>query len=652
MNISHLGFFLPVFIAVGLCGCASRSTTTEDASIRSAAEEDVVTVARGEGSILPPWPRLQMDVGADSPDLDFWRESLKTREDRIQWWRDARFGAFVHWNASSLLAGEWQGEVYMGYAEHIQRMAEIPCPVYREQVVGAFNPTAFDADAWVRLIKAAGMRYFVITAKHHDGFAMWDSDVSDYNIVDATPFGRDLIAELKAACERHGLYFGLYYSHAFDWGEPNAPGNDWDYENPGGNRGLHGGLYWFDENPQLVPRMRTYVDEKSIPQILELLEKYDPDLIWFDTASKLPPEETLRILKAVREAKPEVLVNSRIVFPYAGWPGHFGDYLSTGDRAVEFRHVDGDWETIPTTNESYGYHKHDHSHKTPDYLIEVLAKAVAKGGNILLNVGPMGDGRIDPVDIKLLQGVGQWMDVHAASIRSAGKTTLQVQPWGQSTLEGNRFYLHVFDWPESGRLELGGLSSPVVRAFRLDDPAARPFAQRRLDERTIEIVLTGQPPEVGHTVVVLDVEDARAVDPHRLLASDGANQLLGFDAQIVGEGYQFGDGKARRDYIAGWNGTGQKLVWEVYLRAPATFNLAVEYQRIGAPGDFQVRVGEQTFRATTRGDEVNDWFSTYLIQDMGRLELGPGSHRIEFSPVGQPKGELLRFRALHMKPDF
>lgn len=144
------------------------------------------------------------------------RDSLKTREERIVWWRDARFGAFVHWNASALFAGEWQGEAYMGYAEHIERMAKIPCAVYREQVVGRFNPTAFDADAWVRLIKAAGMRYFVITAKHHDGFTMWDSEASDYNIVDASPFGRDPIAELKAACERYGIYFGLYYSHAFD----------------------------------------------------------------------------------------------------------------------------------------------------------------------------------------------------------------------------------------------------------------------------------------------------------------------------------------------------------------------------------------------------------------------------------------------------
>jgi alpha-L-fucosidase len=619
------------------------------------AEEPTLTesLPTSQQPVIPPPPRLQVDLSVGSPDLAWWRESMKSRDERIRWWQEARFGCFIHWNASSLLAGEWKGEVYMGYAEHIQRMARINQKEYIEEVISKFNPVKFDADEWARVIKDAGMRYVVITAKHHDGFAMWDSEVSDYNIVDATPFGRDPMAELNAACDRHGLVFGVYYSHAFDWGEEKGVGNDWEWENPGGNRGLHGGLRWFDQHPERVPYHREYVDEKSIPQILELIEKYDPQLIWFDTASKLPLEETLRILRAVREASPDIVVNSRVTFQGTVdfRDNHFGDYKSTGDRAVIFRHTEGPWETCPTTNESYGYHQHDKSHKTPDFLIEVLAKAVAKGGNILLNMGPMGNGKIDPVDVAIFRGIGDWMDVNAASIRQADRTTLHVQPWGESTLDGNRFYLHVFEWPEDKKIQIGGLKTGITGAYMLADAGKTALAHQRLDAETLELTLGGDPPEVGHAVVVMEVEDATNVGGHRLLAADRPNELHGFDSRILGKGYEFGDGKVRRDYIAGWNGENQKLVWDVYLRAAATFQLSVEYERIGEPGDFVVTCGDQRFQSATRGAENDEWFSDYVMNEMGLLKLPAGKHRLEFSAVGQPEGKLLRFRALHLKPE-
>src|SRR2546429_2431101 len=203
----------------------------------------------------------------DSPEMAWWRESMKTRDERLQWWREARFGMFVHWGVYSGLGGTWRGHPGKGYAEHIQRMLKIPIPVYRDQVAGKFNPSEFNADEWVHIAKDAGMGYFIITAKHHDGFAMYDSKVSDYNIVQATPFKRDPMKELKAACQKYGLKFGFYYSHAFDWGDANAPGNDWDYDNPGGDRGLHGGRNWWDASPELPAKVRKYVDEKSIPQL-------------------------------------------------------------------------------------------------------------------------------------------------------------------------------------------------------------------------------------------------------------------------------------------------------------------------------------------------------------------------------------------------
>ncbi len=625
-----------------------------DSSSKSSEAEDPATVVSGShpSAVIPPKPRLQTDLSVGSPDLAWWRESMKTRDERIEWWRDARFGCFIHWNASSLLAGEWKGEVHMGYAEHIQRMAKITQQEYMDDVISQFNPVKFDAEEWVRVIKIAGMRYVVITAKHHDGFAMWDSEVSDYNIVDATPFGRDPIAELKAACDKHGLYFGVYYSHAFDWGEEIGLGNDWEWENPGGNRGLFGGLRWFDENPDLVEKYRPYVDQKSIPQILELIEKYDPALIWFDTASKLPLEETLRILKAVRQAKPDIVVNSRVTFQGTVdfRSNHFGDYLSTGDRAVIFRPLDEPWETCPTTNESYGYHQHDKSHKTPDYLVKVLARAVAKGGNILLNMGPMGNGQIDPLDVNIFEGIGGWMEVNGASIIEADRTTLPVQPWGESTLDGNRFYLHVFDWPENGKIQLGGLKSDIEQAFMLADANQTTLEYQRLDPATVEIRLAGNQPAIGHAVVVMDVEDATQVDEFRLLATRNANMLHGFDSEIVGKGFEFGDGKVNRDYIAGWVNHEQRLVWKVVLREPAVYAVSVEYQRTGDPGEFMVSSGGNTLQATTRGKVVEQWFSDYIRQDLGKWELPAGQHTIVFSAVGTPADGLMRFRALHLKP--
>ena len=642
---------LLAFSLILLSACSS-TVRVEDAAL---AEESLTVSSDLVSSqpVIPPKPRLQTDLSVGSPDLKWWRESMKRRDERINWWQDARFGCFIHWNASSLLAGEWKGEVYMGYAEHIQRMAQITQKEYSEEAISKFNPTEFDAEVWARVIKDAGMHYVVITAKHHDGFAMWDTEVSEYNIVDATPFGRDPIAELKAACDKYGLYFGVYYSHAFDWGEPNGVGNDWEWHNPGGNRGLFGGLHWFDEHPELVPKYRQYLEEKSIPQVVELIQKYDPDLIWFDTASKMPLEETLRVLKVVRETKPDIVVNSRVTFQGTVdfRDNHFGDYLSTGDRAVIFRPVNEPWETCPTTNESYGYHQHDKSHKTPDYLIKVLARAVAKGGNILLNMGPMGNGQIDPADVKIFEGIGRWMDVNGVSIIDAGRTTLTVQPWGESTLSGNRLYLQVFDWPKDGIIRIGGLNTSIMQAYMLNDASKTQLGHRRLDRQTVELTLGGSEPSIGHAVVVLDVEDATDVDDHRLVSTQMDTLLHGFDSEMLGLGYNYGDGKVNRDYIAGWNGQNQKLIWKVYLLKPAVFDLSLEYERIGAPGDFRVTVGDQVFQATTKGEANKAWFSDYTTQLLGRLELPAGKHILEFAPVGSPTRELLRFRALHLKPE-
>ena len=259
---------------------------------------------------------------------------LQTRDERLAWWRDARFGMFVHWGVYSGLGNEFHGRKGGGYAEHIQRVLKIPVAQYREEVAGTFNPSRFDADEWIRRAAQAGMGYFVITAKHHDGFAMWPTKVNTYNIVQATPFRRDPMRELRDACRKYGVKFGFYYSHAFDWGEADAPGNDWDYNNPGGDK-LLGGANWWETRPEFLPKARGYVDRKAIPQLRELVAEYQPDILWFDTPHKLPPAENQRILDAVRAMAPGVVVNGRLV-------RGAGDYESTADRPAEFSPHEGD----------------------------------------------------------------------------------------------------------------------------------------------------------------------------------------------------------------------------------------------------------------------------------------------------------------------
>ncbi len=257
-------------------------------------------LAAQEPEPLPPAGTRDGDAIREALD-GWWARSMKSSEKRLAWWREARFGCFIHWGAYAEPGGEWKGKPFTGYAEHLMRIRKIPLAEYRRDVVSVFNPVRFDAEEWVRIIKSAGMKYVVITAKHHDGFAMYASKASKYNIVDATPFKRDPMRELASACRRNGLRFGFYYSHAFDWEHPDAPGNDWDYDNPGGDNLLHGGLTWYDQHPELLAKARRYVDAKAIPQVRELVEMYKPDLMWFDTPHKLPVSEQLRVLKALRE---------------------------------------------------------------------------------------------------------------------------------------------------------------------------------------------------------------------------------------------------------------------------------------------------------------------------------------------------------------
>ena len=491
---------------------------------------------------------------------------------RTDWFADAHFGCFVHWGVYSSLAGEWKGVGSLGYGEHIMRSRKIPLAVYKEEVVKNFNPILFNADEWIKTAKEAGMKYFIITAKHHDGFAMYPSTAYPYDIRQ-TKMSQDPMKALSIAAKKYGLKFGFYYSHAFDWEHPDAPGNDWDYTNPGGDKLLHG-AHWWESYPAFLTNAEKYVNEKSIPQIVELIKNYHPDILWFDTPHKLPMYLNLKILKAIREADPNIVINGRLA---RVGDVNFGDYMSTGDRAAFFRPTPGVWEAIPTTNESYGYNKFDSSHKSPAHFIRLLASAAAKGGNILLNVGPKGDGAIDTKDINILKSIGKWMRVNGESIYGTKSNPLSIQSWGEITRKENVLYLHVFQWPKNKTLIIGGLTTNIRRATLLSDVKHKSLATKSINNTDLAISLDGIIPDSANTVIKLECDRITNANAVRLLSKNEMNTLLVFDASTPGKGFSYGDGKQNANYATNWKSTDQYLQWNVRLNEKATYNFELQY---------------------------------------------------------------------------
>lgn len=577
----------------------------------------------------------------------WWTASMKTHEQRIEWWREAQFGMFIHWGIYSLPGGEWKGKIVGGYAEHLMRKEKIS----RKDYLGLahqFNPVNFNADQWVLQAKQAGMKYFVITAKHHDGFAMYNSGVSDFDITEQTPFKRDPLAELAAACRKHGMRFGFYYSHAFDWEHPDAPGNDWEYNNPGGDKLLHGGARWYDEHPELLPKAQRYVMEKSIPQIKELINKYHPDILWFDTPHKLPLSENIRILQAIRETDPNVVVNGRLARSPAI---SFGDYKNTADRPAEFHPVAGDWEAIPTTNESYGYSKYDSSHKSIAFFIQLLARAASKGGNLLMNIGPMGDGRFDQKDISILQGIGKWMGKNEESIYGTVASPLPYHSWGVSTVKNNRLYLHVFNWPKDGKLFLSS-SSPfsVTNAHLLANPSQKIGFQKN-EDGYIQLNVPVNAPDSVNTVIVLDVKrQILAGDPHLVVPNSEKERFLAFDARLNGKGFSFGDGKADRYYVENWK-KDQTISWafRTINDGPAIFKIVIKYiapvETAGGSYTLLIERGDRKTPQATfqyKGKVTAGKSNIVVTEELGTVTLDHGVYNMKILPAAVTKNELMK----------
>jgi alpha-L-fucosidase len=500
-------------------------------------------------------------------------ETPTQRDARMKWWREARFGMFIHWGVYSVPAGTYKGQRVDGAGEWIMNTAKIPTSEYR-QFARQFNPVKYNPEEWVKLARAAGMKYIVITAKHHDGFAMFDSKASDWNIVKASPYGRDPLKALAAACHKYGMRFGVYYSQAQDWNNPGgaAAGGHWD--------------------PAQDGSMDDYIKNVAVPQVRELLTNYGKiSVIWWDTPYDMTHDRAAQVAEVLK-LQPGIIHNNRL-------GGGFNGDTETPEQTIPatgFRNRD--WETCMTMNDTWGYRSDDNDWKSSQTLIRNLADIASKGGNYLLNVGPTSEGLIPGPSVERLKEVGAWMKINGDAIYDTTASPFKNLSWGRCTKRvtpsGATLYLHVFDWPADGKLTVPGLKSPVQRAWMLAGGALLKA------ENTADGVVVNVPakaPDAISSTVVLKIAGTLTVEnPVLTQAADGSVLLSAVGAELHGGQLQYESGNGH-DNLGYWTDPSDWAEWQFKVNTPGKFAVMAEVASLGS-GSFELSVGDQKLKAT------------------------------------------------------
>jgi alpha-L-fucosidase len=403
--------------------------------------------------------------------------------DKMEWWKEAKFGMFIHWGIYSVPAGKYQGKQISGIGEWIMNRGKIPVKEYA-RYANEFNPEKFDAEKWVKLAKDAGMKYIIITSKHHDGFAMFRSKVSDYNIYDATPYKRDPLKELAKACKKNGLRLGFYYSQAQDWHHAggSASGGHWD--------------------SMQIGDMDKYIEEIAVPQVKEILKNYgEVSVLWWDTPIDMTKERAEKFLPLL-DLQPGIIYNDRL-------GGGYGGDLETPEQHIPETGIPGkNWEACMTMNNTWGYKSYDQNWKSSKQLIHNLIDIASKGGNYLLNVGPTALGEIPDSSVIRLEEIGNWMSKNSESIYGTQASPFENLPWGKCTQKqkgkNTLLYLHIFDFPKNGLLELSGLDNNVNRIYALEDEAKSdvPYVRKGVN---YSIDVKSVQPNQYATVIVMEI---------------------------------------------------------------------------------------------------------------------------------------------------
>ena len=437
-------------------------------------------------------------------------ETKEQRDARMAWWREAKFGMFIHWGVYSVPAGYYHDKPVPGIGEWIMNKGKIPMAEY-QQFAKDFNPVKFNADDWVQAAKEAGMKYIVITSKHHDGFAMFETKSSKWNIVDATPYGKDVLKPLAEACRKYGVKLGFYYSQAQDW-------------NNGGSVGLSSDTNvapgW---DPAQKHDMDDYIDKIAVPQVKEIFSNYGefPAVIWWDTPRDMNADRAQKLYAAVHALRPNIILNNRL-------GGGFKGDTETPEQHIPANGYPGrDWETCMTMNGTWGFKRDDNNWKSTETLIRNLCDIASKGGNYLLNVGPTSEGLIPQPSLDRLAEVGKWMKVNGEAIYGSGATPFGAEAgkfsdtekdkdgkpkfipsweWRATTKLG-KIYLEIFKWPTDEKFEVPGLQSKVEKAYLL---AGHENVKVTQSPTGVSLTLPTKAPDAIASVVCLEIADKTA----------------------------------------------------------------------------------------------------------------------------------------------
>ncbi len=546
-----------------------------------------------------PNTSLAADTTSGSPNPGV-NESAAQHDARMQWWREARFGMFIHWGIYAVPA---QGEWYM-------TTGHVPKAEY-EKYAQQFDPVKFDAATWVRIAKEAGMKYLVITSKHHDGFCMFNTKATDYNVVDATPWHHDPLKDLSEQCHLQGVRFCVYYS-IMDWHHPDqAPAKD-DPEHP-------------EYNPtKMRPGRKADYTQYLKTQLGELIRQYHPGVLWFDGSwpGWWTEADGQALYNWLRRQDPSLIINNRVKGA--------GDY-GTPEQSIPATGLKEDWETCMTINNNWGYNAEDHDFKSTVTLLRNLIDIASKGGNYLLNVGPTAQGIIPQPEVARLAAMGRWLKVNGDAIYDTTASPFKRLPWGRCTKRissgETTLFLHVFDWPADGKLMVPGLKNPVESARLLVSGERLGFS--RTEDGVIVRVPESAPDKIS-TTVVLEIKGAPDVAVMPILPrSDGSVQLMARDADLQGGlQYEVGGGK---DNIGYWTDPRDTASWTFRIERAGKFTLAADIAA-EASGRFEVLVGDQKLEGTAPATKSYTTFEKTSLE--GELDLAkPGLTTLTVKPI-------------------